>query len=109
MQQSVTFSQFVDAFRDMGRYDQFGYKALRVLFDYFEQYEQECDTIVELDVIAICCEYAVATWEEIADDYRIDLDGCDDDDEKEAAVMDYLNDNTFVCGTCTDGIVYAQF
>ena len=109
MQQSVTFSQFVDAFREAGRFDQFGYKALRVLFDYFEQYEQDCDTTVELDVIAICCEYAVATWEEIADDYRIDLDGCDDDDEKEAAVLDYLNDNTIVCGTCTDGIVYAQF
>lgn len=109
MQQSVTFSQFVDAFRDMGRYDQFGYKALRVLFDYFEQYEQDCDTTVELDVIAICCEYAVATWEDIADDYRIDLDGCDDDDEKEQAVINYLNDNTTVCGTCVDGIVYAQF
>lgn len=109
MQQSITFSQFVDAFRDMGRYDQFGYKALRVLFDYFEQYEQDCDTTVELDVIAICCEYAVATWEDIADDYRIDLDGCDDDDEKEAAVIDYLNDNTTVCGICTDGIVYVQF
>lgn len=109
MQQSITFSQFVDAFRSAGRYDQFGYQALRVLFDYLEQYEQDCDTTVELDVIALCCEYAVATWEDIADDYRIDLDGCDDDYEKEAAVMDYLNDNTFVCGTFVDGIVYAQF
>ena len=109
MQQSITFSQFVDAFREAGRYDQFGYQALRVLFDSLEQTEEECGIQIELDVIGLCCEYAVAQWQDIADDYRIDLDGCEDDDEKEAAVMDYLNDNTFVCGTCVDGIVYAQF
>ena len=109
MQQQITFSQFVDAFREAGRYDQFGYQALRVLFDSLEQTEDECGIQIELDVIGLCCEYAVSTWQDIADDYRIDLGGCDDDDEKEAAVMDYLNDNTFVCGTCVDGIVYAQF
>ena len=109
MQQTITFSQFVDAFRDCGRYDQFGYNALRVLFDYLEACEEATDIQIELDVIALCCEFAVASWEEIAEDYRIDLDGWEDDDEKEQAVLAYLNDNTMVCGTCVDGIVYAQF
>lgn len=109
MKQSVSFSQFVDAFRNCGRYDQFGYAALRVLFDFFEQYEDQTGSEVELDVIGICCEYAVSTWEDIADAYCIDLEGFDDDDEKEQAVLNYLNERTTVCGNCVDGIVYAQF
>lgn len=109
MQQTITFSHFVDAFRDCGRYDQFGYSALRVLFDYFQEYEDDTGVQVELDVIGICCEFVVSPWEEIAEDCRIDLDDCEDDDEKEQAVLAYLNDNTMVCGACVDGIVYAQF
>ena len=109
MKQSITFSSFVDAFHAYNRYDSFGYDALRVIFDYLEEYEESTGEEFELDVIAICCDYNVSTWETIAQDYRIDLDGCDDDEEKEEAVLEYLNDNTAVLGTCKDGIVYQVF
>lgn len=106
MKQSINFSQFVDAFHAYDRYDAYGYDALKVIFNYLEESTGE---EIELDVIAICCDYSVNDWETIAQDYRIDLDGCEDDDEKEQAVLEYLNDNTQVLGTCKDGIVYQVF
>jgi hypothetical protein len=110
MKQTIGQSQFIEEFRTMGRYDQFGYDALVSLFDYFEQYEQDKDEEIELDVIAICCEYSVDSVDDIASNYGIDLSDCEDDDEKREAVLDYLNDNTQVVdGDCNGQIVYQQF
>jgi hypothetical protein len=41
MKTTVNFSGFCDAFNRMGRKDQFTYSGLRVLFDYFEGYEED--------------------------------------------------------------------
>jgi len=106
MKQSITFGHFVDEFHAHGRYDQFGYQALRLLFDYFEEYEESTGAEVELDVIAICCEYCVQDWQSVANDYTIDLSECGDDDEREAAVIEYLQENTQFVGQCVDGLVY---
>lgn len=57
MKQTITFSQFTDAFRDMGREEQFSYEAKQALFDYLEEYEEATGEDIELDVIALCCEY----------------------------------------------------
>jgi hypothetical protein len=114
MKQSVTFSSFVDAFRAYDRYGNFGYEALRVIYDYLEQYEQDTGEEVELDVIAICCDYTVDDAASIAREYSIDLahlDVEDDDYEEqcEQAVLEYLNDHTMVLGQCETGIVYQCF
>jgi hypothetical protein len=114
MKQSVNFSDFVDAFRAYDRYDAFGYQALKVIFDYLEQYEEDMGEEIELDVIAICCDYNVNDAATIARDYSIDLahlDAEDDDYEEqcEEAVLEYLNDHTMVLGQCVDGIVYQCF
>ena len=57
MKQTINFYDFSDAFRKAGRANQFTYEGQRALFDYLEQYEEDCDTEIELDVIALCCEY----------------------------------------------------
>ena len=107
MKQSVNFSAFVDAFHAHGRYDQFGYDALQVLFEYLEQYEEDCGQELELDVIALCCDYSVDSVEDIAEQYGIDLTDCEDDQDKLDTVTGWLNDNTSVCGTTLTGqIVY---
>jgi hypothetical protein len=102
-------SEVRDAFDHM-RPDNFSYEGLGLLFDYFE----ECDPDMELDVIAICCEYAEDTVANIARNYSIDLRDDDDDDtlsdnEKAEIVRDYLNDNTTLVGETADGFVYAIF
>jgi hypothetical protein len=114
MKQSVNFSAFCAAFHAYDRYDSFGYDALKVIFDYLEDYEEQCNEELELDVIAICCDYCVNDAATIARDYRIDLshlDAEDDDYEEqcEEAVIEYLNDHTMVLGQCSTGIVYQCF
>ena len=109
MKQTVSKYDFEQAFSDAGRENQFSYEARNLLFDWFEQYEDDCDTEVELDVIAICCEYDEDDWEDIADNYGIDLSDCEDDDEREQAVEDYLQENTMFIGKTSGTMVYASF
>ena len=107
MKQSVNFSAFVDAFHAHDRYEQFGYDALQVLFEYLEQYEEDCGQEVELDVISLCCEYSVDSPDDIAEQYGVDLSKCEDDQDKLDTVTEWLSDNTSVCGTTPSGqIVY---
>lgn len=98
MKQTVNFSAFVDAFRAYNRYDQFGYEALQILFDYLEEYEESTGEDLEPDVIALCCDYSVDRVADIAEQYDIDLTDCEDDDQRFEVVMEYLQDNTSVCG-----------
>jgi hypothetical protein len=58
MHQTITFSCFCDAFRSMDRQDQFTYDGKRALFDYLEELEEDIGQPIELDVIALCCEYS---------------------------------------------------
>jgi len=58
MKQTIGFSQFTDAFRDMGREENFTYEGKRALFDYLESFEEDTGEEIELDVIALCCEYS---------------------------------------------------
>lgn len=107
MKTSINKYEFRDAFTRMGRENNFSYDGLGVLFDYFEEYEESTGEEIELDVIAICCEFNEATPEEIAADYAIDIE---DDGNQLNNVLDYLHDHTQIAGVTDDGsIVYAAF
>jgi hypothetical protein len=91
---SVTRHDFIDEFNAI-RPDNFNYAGLCALFDYLEQYEEDTGEQVELDVIAICCDFcqydsAEEAW------LSYDLDN------REA-----LEDNTIVID-CNDGSVIIQ-
>jgi Zn finger protein HypA/HybF involved in hydrogenase expression len=110
MKQTVNNSDFHNAFHRMDRGTQFSYEALNLIYDYLEQYEDSTGEEVELDVIAICCEYSESDYEEIASSYGIDLDGIDTEEEKIEAVRHYLEDNTSLVGEPSYGyFVYQQF
>jgi hypothetical protein len=109
MKQSITFSQFIDAFKRFDQYDGYGYEALKVIFDYLEDYEEETGADIELDVIAICCDYNAEHYTDIASNCSIDLEGLDDDEAKQA-VIEYIQDNSSYLGEATDGeLVYQVF
>ena len=55
--QVVGLSDFRNAFEQYNRKEQFSYEALKALFNYLENYAQDTGEDVELDVIALCCEY----------------------------------------------------
>jgi len=109
MYQTLSIYDFENAFNKAGRKDQFSYKAQSMLFDYLEQYEDDTGEKVELDVIALCCEYEESSVTDIAASYDIDIEGLDNDDALET-VMDYLNDNTQVVGAVgTDAVLFQSF
>ena len=112
MKTTVYRSDFHDAFIRADRKENFSYSGRDILFDYLEQYEEDSGEEIELDVIALCCDYSEESPEDIAANYNIDLDGIDqeDDDAVKEAVMEYLNDNTMVVGETNKGtIVYQVF
>ena len=52
MKRTINFRQFEQAFKYMGRENQFP-EGLSALFDYLESYEQDTDSELELDVIVL--------------------------------------------------------
>jgi hypothetical protein len=104
MIQTINSSDFMHAFHSHNRYDQFGYEALNILFEYFEEVNPD----MELDVIALCCEYSHESWRGIASDYDIDVEGITDDDEGEEIVREWLNEHTVIVGETDTGFVYCS-
>jgi hypothetical protein len=114
MKTTISRYDFERAFVDADRKENFSYEGLGLLFDYFEEIEEGTGQEIELDVIAICCEYNEDTVADIARNYSIDLNDADpeaDDyeDQCKEIVRDYLNDNTSVVGETASGFVYAIF
>jgi len=58
MKQNVNKLAFHDAFVACGRGDQFSYKGRGALFDYLTELEDDTGTEIELDVVALCCDYS---------------------------------------------------
>jgi hypothetical protein len=107
MKQTLGLYEFRDAFKLYNRENQFSYEGLGVLFNYFDEYEQSTGCEIELDVIAICCEFSEAKPQEIAADYGIEIEN---DGNELNNVLDYLHDHTQVAGITSEGfIIYAAF
>lgn len=106
MKRTINSSEFHDAFINMGRDNNFSYEGRELLFDYLEQYEEETETEIELDVIALCCEYNEDTFEEVQRNYGIDVE---DDGELKETVKNYLYENTVVVGETDTTIIYQAF
>ena len=109
MKQTISKSDFIDQFRVMNRLENFSYEARGLLFDYLEEYEESSGEEIELDVIAVCCDFSEDDPSDIAANYNIDISECEDEEEIKDTVLSYLQDETMVVGETPSGIVYAQF
>ncbi len=56
MKQTINEYQFTEAFKRI-RPNNFSYEGLKALFEWFEELENDTGEEMELDVIAICCEF----------------------------------------------------
>jgi hypothetical protein len=91
--QTVSKSQFIDAFKQSEtRKNQFSYEALEALYQYLE--ESSYGEQYELDIVAICCDWQEATWKEVAEQYRLDLEDYETEVDKIRAVSEYLWNET---------------
>ena len=91
---TVSFNDFVDAFKDHNREENFSREALMALYNYYDVLGSQW----ELDVIAICCD-----WVEYSDSDLNDLseayDGILSDDLTDIDLNQWaeaLNDHTLV-------------
>lgn len=108
--QTLDVYAFRDAFRRMDRAENFSYEGLEVLFEYLEGVSAQTEKPLELDVIALCCDYSENDWENLAREYNIKFDDDAEDEDKIEAVREYLQENTTVCAEPEQGVfVYAQF
>jgi len=109
MKTTVNVHEFRQAFKDYGRNSNFTYDGLAALFDYLEQYEEDCGEEIELDVVALCCEYSEHdNAKEAAEQCCFEPDEEDDEDEQEAAAMKYLEDRTQVI-TFDSGVIIQDY
>lgn len=105
MKTTVTSYQFVESFRACGRESQFSRAALFALFEYLEEYENSTGEEIELDPIAICCEWAEYSCAlKAANDYG--FKGSELDTEEFA--LDWLHEQTQVV-SFEGGLVVQQF
>ena len=96
MKTTVNIYRFRNEF-EQTRPNNFSYDGLTALFNYFEEYEESCNTEVELDVIALCCEFTeYVDLSEIQQNYN-DIESMED-----------LNDHTMVI-EFDSGIIIQNF
>ena len=82
MYQTINSGDFVDAFKAI-RPDQFTYKGLHALFDELEAYEDGTGEKLELDVIALCCDYSeYADLAEFQQEYGDEYESIEDIEDK---------------------------
>jgi hypothetical protein len=91
--QTLSQSEFTEAFKWSSRANQFSYEALEAIFEYLEDYSRDSGEDVEFDLVAICCDWYEMTWQEVADQYKVDLSDVEDEDKPDA-VYDFLVDET---------------
>ena len=78
MFQQINEYDFIKAFEQV-RPDNFSRAGLFALYEYFEQLEKDIGNPIELDVIAICCEYSeYESLEEFQKDYGDDYQSIDE-------------------------------
>ncbi len=84
----ISRTDFHDAFRDYNRLENFSYEGRDALFEWLEEYEECCEEPVELDVIALCCDFSeYNNIEEYREDYGKDKDFTLDDLMDETTVI----------------------
>ena len=103
MKTTVNLYEFRDAFRRAER-NNFSYEGLGILFEGLEEYEEDTGEEMEIDVIALCCDFSEMTEQEIIDSYNVSLE------ESSKDMYDWLSNQTWVLGQTGGGsYVFRQF
>jgi hypothetical protein len=95
MKQTISERQFIDAFDAMNRGNNFSYEGRRALYEYLEQYEEDAGQEIELDVIAICCDYSeYESLKEFQKDYSEDYMTIEDIEKKTTVIR--IDEDKFI-------------
>lgn len=101
MKQTVTLYDFQYGFNRWETYkNNFTDEALKALFEYLEEYEESTGEEIELDIVALCCEYSEydSAWDAMEqvgnkDDMpTVDLEAYSDAHNGEGMSLDEVNE-----------------
>jgi hypothetical protein len=102
MRQTLYLLDFLAAFRNSDRAEQFSTAALEVLYFYLVDMELDTGREIELDIPSLCCEFTEDTARDIAAEYS--LVGNDTE------ILLHLNEiGALVGATSRETIVYRNF
>ena len=95
MIRTINEYDFIKAFHKMGRGNNFSTSGLTALYEYLEMLEDNTEQEIELDVIALCCEYAeYDSLEEFQADYSEDYETIGDIERETTVIM--IDDDSFI-------------
>ena len=103
MYQTISLNDFIHAFERCNRSSNFSTEGLVALFDFFEEVHPN----MELDVIAICCDFSeYESLAELKQEYSNSLPEDLEDDEE---ALDYFRDNATLLELPGGGLVMSSF
>ena len=109
MKQSVNLYDFDRAFETMRRGNSFSCAGKRALFEYLESYEEDTGEEIELDVVALCCNYSeYSSAYEAASEYGYSNTG-EGIETREERALDWLRDKTTVIEVDGGGVIIQVF
>lgn len=95
MIQTITGSDFTTAFHKMDRGGQFSYAGLIALYVHLREYEDSTGKPIELDVIALCCEYCeYESLDDFQKDYSREFQSIEE--LKHATQVIMIDDTSFI-------------
>lgn len=103
--QQITESEFVAAFDRADRSENFSYTARQALYSYLDQLAADTGEPIELDIIALCCEWSELDEDEIDNYYDVPIG----DDDLRTDVIEYLQDNTTVIELSNGKFLFQNF
>ena len=113
MKKTISKGEFIDEFRNWDTYKEiFSIGGLMALYDYLVEYEEGTGDEVELDVVALCCEYnEYESANEAAKQYNgaVEASKDFDDEDREAAALAWLEDQTTVIPVNGGGVIIQNF
>ena len=75
----VYFNDFIEEFKKHGRGSSFSYEGKKALFDYLNELGEEIGESIELDIIAICCDFKeFKSLKDFNNYYNYNVDSIDD-------------------------------
>ena len=105
MKTIITEWDFINAFDKMDRSENFSVAGRKALFSWFTELEADSGVEMELDPIAVCCEYSeYADINELKQDYAVPED-CEDDDE----ALEYFREQTMVIELDNGGLIIQAY
>ena len=97
MYKTISFFDFTDSFSEE-RKNTFSYEGKKALFEYLENLEDDTGTEIELDPIALCCDYTeYASFEDLQAEYS------------SIETREQLEDQTQVIDLPNGGLIIQQF